>query len=87
MKGRGLDDRLRPESEEMTFQLQWAAERTIEGVHRHIFMKPGHAIAFNVHPVALEMSFILNLQSQSHWSFFNGTWQKRPRQLDHRLRF
>ena len=28
-----------------------------------------------------------NLQSQSHWSLFNGTWQKRPRELDHRLRF
>ena len=33
------------------------------------------------------MSLNLNFQSQSHWSLFNGTWQKRPRELDHRLRF
>ena len=26
-------------------------------------------------------------QSQSHWSLFNATWQKRPREPDHRLRF
>jgi len=29
----------------------------------------------------------LNLQSQSHGSLCKGTWQKSPRQLDHRLRF
>jgi len=28
-----------------------------------------------------------NLHSQSPWSLFNGTWQKRPRELDYRLRF
>ena len=38
-------------------------------------------------PIASGVSFILNLQSQSHWSLFNGTWQKRPRELDYRLRF
>ena len=29
----------------------------------------------------------LDLQSQSHWSLFNRTWQKRPKNLDHQLRF
>ena len=37
-------------------------------------------------PIACGVSPQLNLQSQSHWSLFNGTWQKRPRELDHRLR-
>ena len=27
------------------------------------------------------------LQSQSRWSLFNGTWQKRRRELENRLRF
>ena len=27
------------------------------------------------------------LQSQSRWSLFNGTWQKRPRELENRLSF
>jgi len=31
------------------------------------------------------MSCHLNLQFQSHWSFLNGTWQKRPKELDHQL--
>jgi len=38
-------------------------------------------------PIACGVSFNLNLPSQSHWSLFNGTWQKRPRELDHRLGF
>jgi len=38
-------------------------------------------------PIAFGVSFNLNLQSQSPWSLFNGPWQKRPRELDHRLRF
>jgi len=38
-------------------------------------------------PVAFGVSFNLNLQSQSHWSRFQWPWQKRPRELDHRLRF
>ena len=29
----------------------------------------------------------LNLQFQSHWSLFSGMWQKKPRELDYRLRF
>ena len=33
-----------------------------------------------------KFSSILNLQSQYHWSLFSGTWQKRPRELDPRLR-
>ena len=37
--------------------------------------------------VAFGMSFHLNLKSQSPWSLFNGTWQKRIRKLDYRLRF
>jgi len=37
--------------------------------------------------IALGVSFNLNLQSQSHGSLFNGTWQKRPRELDELLRF
>jgi hypothetical protein len=32
-------------------------------------------------------SFNLNLQSQSHSSLFNRTWQKRPRELHHWSRF
>jgi len=33
-----------------------------------------------VQPMAFRVSFNLNLnlQSQSHWSLFNGTWQRRP---------
>jgi len=38
-------------------------------------------------PIAFGVLFNLNLQSQSPWSLFNGMWQKRPRELDYRLRF
>jgi len=38
-------------------------------------------------PIAFGVSFHLNLQSQSPWSLINRTWQKRPRELDHGLRF
>jgi len=41
----------------------------------------------HVQPIAFGVSCNLNLQSQSPWSLFNGTWQKRPRELDHQLRF
>ena len=41
----------------------------------------------HVEPIAFGVSFDHNLQSQSYWSLFNGTWPKRPRELDHRLRF
>jgi len=37
-------------------------------------------------PIAFGVSFNHNLWSQSPWSLFNGTWQKRPRGLDRRLR-
>jgi len=38
-------------------------------------------------PIAFWVSFNRILQSQSLWSLFNGTSLKRPRKLDHRLRF
>jgi len=41
----------------------------------------------HVQPIAFGVSFNFNLQSQSHWSLFNQTWQKRPRELDCRFRF
>ena len=34
-------------------------------------------------PLAFGVSFILNLQSQSHWSLFDGTWQTRPSELEY----
>ena len=40
-----------------------------------------------IRPFAFGVSFNLNLQSQSVWSLFNGTWQKKPRELDYQLRF
>jgi len=40
----------------------------------------------DVQSTAFGVSFNLNLQSQSHRSL-NGTWQKRPRKLEYRLRF
>jgi len=38
-------------------------------------------------PVAFGVSFNLNLPAQSHCSRFQWPWQKRRRELDHRLRF
>jgi len=47
-----------------------------------------HSADFAVlQPIAFGASFNLNAQSQSRWSLFNGTWQKRPRELENRLRF
>ena len=43
--------------------------------------------ASHVQPIAFGVSFNLNLQSQSPWSLFNGTWCKKTWELDHRLRF
>ena len=37
-------------------------------------------------PIAFGVSFNLNVQSQSHWSLVNGTCQKKPTELKHRLR-
>jgi len=43
--------------------------------------------SYQVQLIAFEMLFSLNLQFQSRWSLLNGTWLKRPIQLDHRFRF
>ena len=40
-----------------------------------------------VQPIAFGVSFNLNLQSQSCWSLFDGTWRKRLRELEHGLSF
>jgi len=40
-----------------------------------------------IQPIAFRVSLNLKFQSQAHWSLFHGTWQKRPRHLDHQLRF
>jgi len=34
-----------------------------------------------VQPIACGVAFHLILQSQSNWSFCNGTWHKRGREL------
>jgi len=47
--------------------------------YQRIFLK-------RVQPIAFGVSLNLNLQSQSPWSLFNGTWQKRPRELDYGLK-
>jgi len=39
--------------------------------------------SYDTQPIARGVSFNQILQSQSNWSLFNGTWQKRPRELDH----
>ena len=41
----------------------------------------------NIQPIAFGVSLNLNLQSQSLWSLLNGTWQKRPGELNYQLRF
>ena len=38
-------------------------------------------------PIMIGVSSNLNLHSQFNWSLFNRMWQKRPRELDYRLRF
>ena len=40
-----------------------------------------------IQTIAFEVSFNVNIQSQSNWSLFNGTRQKRRRELDNRLSF
>ena len=46
-------------------------------------ISPGYDATFSrvLQPIAFGALFNLNLQSQSHWSLFNGAWQKRPREL------
>ena len=41
----------------------------------------------SLQPMAFEELFNLYLQSQPRWFLFNGTWQKRSIELDHRLTF
>jgi len=40
-----------------------------------------------IQPISFGVSSHLNLQSHSNWSLSNGTCQKRPRELHHRLTF
>ena len=46
-----------------------------------------HPVQPTAFGVSLNLNLQSNLQSQSHWNLFNGTWRKRPRELDHPLRF
>jgi len=46
-----------------------------------------HKCTCKVQPIAFGVSFNLNLQSQSHSSLLNETWQKRPNELNHSLGF
>ena len=45
------------------------------------------ATHYHIQHIAFGVSFHLILQSQSNWSLFNGTWQKRRTEVDHRLSF
>jgi len=59
-----------------------------DGMHEYVFFFFCHwLLRVMVQPIASGVSFNLNRQSQCHWSLFNGTWQKRLRELDDRLRF
>ena len=40
-----------------------------------------------IQPIAVGVSFNLNLQPLSPWSLFHRLWQKRPRELEHQSRF
>ena len=53
----------------------------------HLILRMCKFLIMQVQPIAFGVAFTINLQSQSHWSLFNRTWQKRPRELDYRLRF
>ena len=48
---------------------------------------PRTATHAEVQPIAFEGSFDLILQSQSNWPLFDGTWQKRRKELDNQLSF
>jgi len=55
--------------------------------HPHISVpSPRVSTGWQVHSIAFVVSFDLNLQAQSQWSLFNGTWQKRHSELDHWLK-
>jgi len=54
-------------------------------VHLQCMFTP-HTESRQIQPIAFGVSCNPNRQSQSPWSLFNGTWKKRPRELDQRLR-
>jgi len=57
-------------------------------INRKSPSRSGMLLVFlQVQPVVFGVSLHLNLKSQSPWSLFNRTWQKRPRKLHRRLRF
>ena len=58
-----------------------------EGAYYRSHLISRMCLRMQLQPIAFGASFSLNLQSQSPWSLFNGTWQKRPRELENRLRF
>ena len=51
-------------------------------LYRHVYLG-----LFVLQLIVFGVSTNLNLQARSRWSLFNRTWQKRPIELDHRLRF
>ena len=56
-------------------------------IYIYIFIFMCIDILSHVQPVAFGVSLDLILESQSSRSLSNGTWQKRPSELDHRLSF
>ena len=74
-------------------QIRWNALQTgFQWIRTFIQTNPGPNLALNSQSysllhVGLSFNRNLNLKSQSHWSLFNGTWQKWHRGLDHQLRF
>jgi len=44
-------------------------------------------VRWAVQAIAFAASFNLSFQSQFYWSLFHGTWQKRPREFDHRMQW
>ena len=48
-----------------------------------VYMCKEVCICASLQPIAFGVSFNLNLQSSSRWFLCNGTWQKRPIELDH----
>ena len=58
-------------------RIPWIILHTFTHIHMH---------GTHVEPIAFGVSFDHNLQSQSCWYLFNGTWPKRLGELDRRLR-
>jgi len=67
-------------SDRVTFACRYARLRVC-------LYRQGMYMSSSLHPIAFGVSCNLILQSQSNWSLFNGTWQKRRRELDNRLSF